>query len=874
MSPRSIGPRAAGALFARRSGVGARLLLPRLMRGRRRGACSPPGAALAQAASASTATQAAPPPAAPASNADKLVAADLLFKRLLLKPDDLDAGFQYAQLETELGDYEAAIGALERMLYYNPNLPRVKLQLGVLYFHLHSYEMARNYFNSVLNAPDTPADVRTEVQTYIAAVDKAVAINQLSIYGQFGLAYQTNANAGPNSPNVLALGQNALLSPQFQKTPDWNAFGLVTAHDFYDFNDQRGDGWESDLIAYYSQQFRVTRLDLGLVELRTGPRFGIGDYGGPSIHPYAIGNVLTLGGANYLNTAGAGVSLNWPVNETLTITPGFEFRNRWFSNSAELSHRRGPKRRAVDRLCVRFGADFGAARPVVAGPRLLYRLERELWALRFSRFLDRSRDALFFCRAFVRAHGVSLDAHALCRLFLHALCNTGPARRALHHPRGQTMAGVGNLGYDLLPQHWLHAAGPISAYLFDRPELQPAGFPRRGGADLPLLIFKANSNAPHTIAFALSSPPLGAVLAISAARADTVGTAGAVNTVASGTLPAGPTRVLEIGAQVVSNEKIQTTASGSVQVLFIDKTTLNVGPNSTLVIDRFVYNPATTNGQLALSLGKGVVRVVGGVATHSEGATIRTPVAAIGLRGGIAIISHSGAKGTQAILGFGHMSVTTLCGTGAVNCNPTTVQVSRPGFGVTVAGFNKSPSSPGRASSEELAKANGQLTSNGGQSGGASQQPTDSQAASYNVGTPNGPGSLFIATATQGRANANVLTIVQSTQQTVQQGSQTTASNATAVRVAAQQLASQLSPAAAATPTRPPAGRPPRPTRSSHRGPFSTSPGARAPCPISLAPSPEPAASRSRQFSAIRPAASIRTARRIRPRGSFKLALA
>jgi tetratricopeptide (TPR) repeat protein len=293
-----------------------------------------PAAATQPAGASAAPTQVASPSTASLSNADKLIAADLLFKRLLLKPDDLDAGFKYAQLETELGDYEAAIGALERMLYYNPNLPRVKLQLGVLYFHLRSYEMARNYFDAVLNAPDTPSDVRTEVQTYVAAVDKAVAINQFSVYGQFGLAYQTNANAGPNSPNVLALGQNALLSPEFQKTPDWNAFGLVTVHDFYDFSDQRGDGWESDLIAYYSQQFKVTRLDLGLVELRTGPRIGIGDYGGLSVHPYAIGNVLTLGGANYLNTAGAGASLNWPVNEMLTVTPGVEFRNRWFSNSA------------------------------------------------------------------------------------------------------------------------------------------------------------------------------------------------------------------------------------------------------------------------------------------------------------------------------------------------------------------------------------------------------------------------------------------------------------------------------------------------------------------------------------------------------------
>ena len=272
----------------------------------------------------------------------------------------------------------------------------------------------------------------------------------------------------------------------------------------------------------------------------------------------------------------------------------------------------------------------------------------------------------------------------------------------------------------------------------------------------------------------LLAASLGATLALSpGASADTVGTAGAVNTSTSGTPPGAPTRLIEIGTQVVANEKIQTTASGSVQVLFIDKTTLNVGPNSTLVIDRFVYNPATTRGELALSLGKGVVRVVGGIATHSEGATIRTPVAAIGLRGGIAIISHSGAKGTQAILGFGHMSVTSLCAAGS-KCTPTTTEVSRPGFGVTVAGFNRPPSSAARASSQEVAQSNAQLTSHKGQKGGASQQPTDSLAKSYNVGTPNSPGAPIIATASQGRAGA--LTVASATQQSVQQGSQNAAS--------------------------------------------------------------------------------------------------
>ena len=339
-----------------------------------------------------------------------------------------------------------------------------------------------------------------------------------------------------------------------------------------------------------------------------------------------------------------------------------------------------------------------------------------------------------------------------------------------------------------------------------------------------------------SLPFAAAS--LGAVLALSAAaRADTVGTAGAVNTSTSGTPPGAPARVIEIGTQVVANEKIQTTGTGSVQVLFIDKTTLNVGPNSTLVIDRFVYNPATTKGELALSLGKGVVRVVGGIATHSEGATIRTPVAAIGLRGGIAIISHSAAKGTQAILGFGRMSVTSLCG--GSDCHPTTVDVSRPGYGVTVAGLNRPPTSPDRASSQELAQANGQLTSHGGQTGGASQQPTDSQAQSYNVGTATSPGAAIVQTASQGRANA--LTVANTTRQTVQQGVQASASVGTATRVAVQnviQALTQVTPPPITPPpvTPPPVVPPPiippvvpAPTATYSmvtQGPFSTSTGA------------------------------------------------
>src|SRR5437660_12199579 len=71
---------------------------------------------------------------------------DALFKAMFKNPSNLDLSFRFAQQAVARGDYEAAIGALERMLFYNPNLPRVKLDLGDLYFKLGSYELAKGSF--------------------------------------------------------------------------------------------------------------------------------------------------------------------------------------------------------------------------------------------------------------------------------------------------------------------------------------------------------------------------------------------------------------------------------------------------------------------------------------------------------------------------------------------------------------------------------------------------------------------------------------------------------------------------------------------------------------------------------------------------------
>ncbi len=205
-----------------------------------------------------------------------------------------------------------------------------------------------------------------------------------------------------------------------------------------------------------------------------------------------------------------------------------------------------------------------------------------------------------------------------------------------------------------------------------------------------------------------------AVFAATPAGAQQIGTAGAVNPASKGTV-GGATKVIELGAAVIHKERVETSDKGSVQLVFIDKTTMNIGPNSSLVIDEFVYDPSTGTGKMSASLGKGVLRVVGGNVTHTGGATVTTPVATIGIRGGVAVISHTkkncdrgGELDTAVDNVFGNISVRTQGGEQTIR---------RPGYGVTVCDANAPPSTPEPVSQAAIDATNRLLTSQGAQKG-------------------------------------------------------------------------------------------------------------------------------------------------------------
>src|ERR1700743_2571981 len=128
----------------------------------------------------------------------------------------------------------------------------------------------------------------------------------------------------------------------------------------------------------------------------------------------------------------------------------------------------------------------------------------------------------------------------------------------------------------------------------------------------------------------------GTPVAWPAAAQERVGVNAAVNTNANGIPPGGTVRRLVIGQDVVHNERITTDTGGQTQILFVDGSSVSVGPNADLVIDEFIYDPATGTGKMTLTAVQGAMRFVGGRLSKQDNAvTLHIGTSTIGVRGGV-----------------------------------------------------------------------------------------------------------------------------------------------------------------------------------------------------------------------------------------------
>jgi hypothetical protein len=132
----------------------------------------------------------------------------------------------------------------------------------------------------------------------------------------------------------------------------------------------------------------------------------------------------------------------------------------------------------------------------------------------------------------------------------------------------------------------------------------------------------------------LAIPAILAVAGAYAANEQLIGTVvlkdfkGAV-----GARTSGGSEPLYFGNEVYAQETITTPADGATVMRFHDQTQLQIGANSSVVLDRFVYDPNANSADASIKFAKGVFRYIAGEAKTEENIKLSTPTTTLTIRG-------------------------------------------------------------------------------------------------------------------------------------------------------------------------------------------------------------------------------------------------
>lgn len=239
----------------------------------------------------------------------------------------------------------------------------------------------------------------------------------------------------------------------------------------------------------------------------------------------------------------------------------------------------------------------------------------------------------------------------------------------------------------------------------------------------------------HRLTLLALTVGLALTVALPAQSEIEVGVTAAINTEAVSTPPGGSTRSLVLGAEIVQDEVISTTESGLAQILFLDQTTLTVGANSEIVIDEFVFDPATAEGSLTMSATVGVFRLIGGDVSAAGGVDVNTPFATIGIRGSnIVIRIRPDGTGTYTCNYCEEMTVVWTAPDGK---RITYIVEGADRYRTVDVGAN-GISDPYELPIEEESEQEAALTSDQGNNGGTGAPPSDEDVEDGLAGNENG----------------------------------------------------------------------------------------------------------------------------------------
>jgi len=303
-----------------------------------------------------------------------------LRKKIDADPENEQNYHDYASLATTLGKTDQVVWAYDQLLAVYPDRDRVKLDLSLAYIAVGHYDYARILLGEVLDVKP-PEAVQANIKAVLEKIDEAERRHHFKGSITVGMNSDSNANAAPNSGNILILDNIVQLGQGAQPDSDVQHFYTASLGHVYDvgaLTEGMPMVWQSSVMVYSTFQDELNDLNLKLYGIRTGPEF--------AYKPWDVRfgltagyNFLTLDSRSYLRSPNVEAKLDFPVYEAFTgyAVGALEYRD--FMNTESVTT-------YTDRN--------GAARQGQVGLRYVLS-ERSLWDLSYTKRHEEAKKAYY-----------------------------------------------------------------------------------------------------------------------------------------------------------------------------------------------------------------------------------------------------------------------------------------------------------------------------------------------------------------------------------------------------------------------------------------------------------------------------------------------
>ena len=187
--------------------------------------------------------------------------------------DPVKVDFYLGRSAYEIGNYDAALAAYERVTINDPKNLRVRLEIAQTYIKMKMYKAAKKEFLAVLKK-DIPKNVRKNIQLNIDMIDQKIKKHFVNVVAILGVGYDSNINNGTDP------GDYSIYIPQLNSVTSITATdktaamtyesGLIVNHTY-----KKSQSFivENSFMFYLLHYPKYKTKDLQLISLNVAPAY-------------------------------------------------------------------------------------------------------------------------------------------------------------------------------------------------------------------------------------------------------------------------------------------------------------------------------------------------------------------------------------------------------------------------------------------------------------------------------------------------------------------------------------------------------------------------------------------------------------------------